>query len=173
MKIENNRNLKQVIASASEDDPNSVLLGINTKRETPSRIKEAIQKERDEKKTPSKSGEKSEAKPQTDISKQTKPQEVTEDQKLNAKTPETKSDTKTAEQVTQKPLMIEGTPGQERPHKEQIPDGYKLNMMLVEKRSARINVALTKTLYDRIKKCAKERHLSVNELINRTLEENL
>ena len=53
------------------------------------------------------------------------------------------------------------------------PEGYKLNMQYVEKKTRRLQLIVQPSLYKKIKKKADKQHLSVNEFIHRILEKAL
>lgn len=53
---------------------------------------------------------------------------------------------------------------------EQPPEGYKFNPRFIEKKSKRFNALLKPSLFERVKAAAEEAGLSVNDLINQTLE---
>lgn len=53
---------------------------------------------------------------------------------------------------------------------EQPPEGYKFNPRFIEKKTKRFNALLKPSLFERVKAAAEETGLSVNDLINQTLE---
>lgn len=53
---------------------------------------------------------------------------------------------------------------------EQPPEGYKFNPRFIEKKTKRFNALLKPSLFERVKAAAEEAGLSVNDLINQTLE---
>ena len=66
----------------------------------------------------------------------------------------------------------EVTPAQEAPTTAaKAPEGYKLNPLYVETKTRRLQLVLQPSLFDRVKKEAKKCGLSVNEYVNRILDE--
>lgn len=53
---------------------------------------------------------------------------------------------------------------------EQPTEGYKFNPRFIEKKTKRFNALLKPSLFERVKAAAEETGLSVNDLINQTLE---
>ena len=51
------------------------------------------------------------------------------------------------------------------------PEGYKLNPLYVETKTRRLQLVLQPSLFDRVKKGAKQAGLSVNEYVHRILDE--
>lgn len=51
------------------------------------------------------------------------------------------------------------------------PEGYKLNPLYVETKTKRLQLVLQPSLFDRVKKGAKQAGLSVNEYVHRILDE--
>lgn len=58
------------------------------------------------------------------------------------------------------------TPSQGKP-----PAGYRINPLYIEKRSKRLQVLLTPSLYERVRERATAEGYSVNDMVNRILEE--
>lgn len=56
-------------------------------------------------------------------------------------------------------------------NKKEIPDGYKLNPLYIEKRSKRLQLLMQPSLYNELKTLADKEQCSVNDLIHRALEE--
>ena len=54
---------------------------------------------------------------------------------------------------------------------EKIPDGYKLNLEYIEKRTRRVQIILQPSIYKAAKKIADKRKVSFNDLIHSLLEE--
>lgn len=50
------------------------------------------------------------------------------------------------------------------------PAGYKMNPMYVETKSRRLQLVLQPSLYERVKKAAKDADLSVNEYVHQILD---
>lgn len=53
---------------------------------------------------------------------------------------------------------------------DDIPDGYRLNPELIEKKSKRVQLVLKPSLYERIKKAADKSGISVNEFAHKAFE---
>lgn len=65
----------------------------------------------------------------------------------------------------------EVTPEQKAPTTAKAPEGYKLNPLYVETKTKRLQLVLQPSLFDRVKKRAKQAGLSVNEYVHRILDE--
>lgn len=55
----------------------------------------------------------------------------------------------------------------------EVPDGYTLDDLLIEKRTKRVNVLLQPSLYERMKARAELMGVSFNEIVNRAFAEYL
>lgn len=56
---------------------------------------------------------------------------------------------------------------------EQVPDGYRVNPAYIEKRDQRVNVLLTRSARDSLRRLSKDTGRSVNDIINEALEKYL
>lgn len=65
----------------------------------------------------------------------------------------------------------EVTPEQKAPITAKAPEGYKLNPLYVETKTRRLQLVLRPSLFNRVKKGAKQAGLSVNEYVHRILDE--
>ena len=65
----------------------------------------------------------------------------------------------------------EVTPEQKVPTTAKAPKGYKLNPLYVETKTKRLQLVLQLSLFNRVKKGAKQAGLSVNEYVHRILDE--
>jgi predicted DNA binding CopG/RHH family protein len=65
----------------------------------------------------------------------------------------------------------EVTPEQKVPTTAKAPEGYKLNPLYVETKTKRLQLVLQPSLFNRVKKGAKQAGLSVNEYVHRILDE--
>ena len=65
----------------------------------------------------------------------------------------------------------EVTTEQKAPTTAKAPEGYKLNPLYVETKTKRLQLVLQPSLFDRVKKGAKQAGLSVNEYVHRILDE--
>ena len=65
----------------------------------------------------------------------------------------------------------EVTPEKKAPTTAKAPEGYKLNHLYVETKTKRLQLVLQPSLFDRVKKGAKQAGLSVNEYVHRILDE--
>lgn len=65
----------------------------------------------------------------------------------------------------------EVTPEQKVPTTAKAPEGYKLNPLYVENKTKRLQLVLQPSLFNRVKKGAKQAGLSVNEYVHRILDE--
>lgn len=65
----------------------------------------------------------------------------------------------------------EATPEQKAPTTAKAPEGYKLNPLYVETKTKRLQLVLQPSLFNRVKKGAKQAGLSVNEYVHRILDE--
>lgn len=72
--------------------------------------------------------------------------------------------------ISQASTEPEPSEPQERKHKEAIPEGYKLNPYLIEKKSRRLQLLIKPSLYEKVKERATEAGTSINDYINTTLE---
>ena len=76
-------------------------------------------------------------------------------------------------------LQFISTAGEETEEREQTaeavpakaPEGYKLNPLYVETKTKRLQLVLQPSLFNRVKKGAKQAGLSVNEYVHRILDE--
>ena len=65
----------------------------------------------------------------------------------------------------------EVTTEQKAPTTAKAPEGYKLNPLYVETKTKRLQLVLQPSLFNRVKKGAKQAGLSVNEYVHRILDE--
>lgn len=56
---------------------------------------------------------------------------------------------------------------------KEIPEGYKLNSEYIEKKSKRVQLLIKPSTHEKLKIMATKKNISVNELINRILENNI
>ena len=68
-------------------------------------------------------------------------------------------------------MQFISTPAKEMETREEIPEGYKLNPLYVEKRSKRLQLLVQPSLYDKVKAQADAEGCSVNDYIHRILED--
>lgn len=54
-----------------------------------------------------------------------------------------------------------------------VPDGYKINPLYIEKKSQRVQLVLRPSLYQRARETAEAQGISFNELVHRALAEYL
>ena len=54
---------------------------------------------------------------------------------------------------------------------EKAPKGYKINPAFIETKSRRLQLVLQPSLFIRVKKCAKNEKISINEYVHRILNE--
>lgn len=73
-------------------------------------------------------------------------------------------------QKTDEPAQESAKTNAPVPNSNTPPAGYKMNPMYVETKSRRLQLVLQPSLYERVKKAAKDAGLSVNEYVHQILD---
>ena len=91
--------------------------------------------------------------------------------------PEPKEPTEQVQELPNVSAPVQKTDAQELaktnapvPNSNTPPAGYKMNPMYVETKSRRLQLVLQPSLYERVKKAAKDAGLSVNEYVHQILD---
>lgn len=63
--------------------------------------------------------------------------------------------------------------GKVNPRKLEVPEGYRVNPLYIEKRSKRMQILTTNSIFERLKEKSRQTGQSVNDIINMALEEAL